>query len=43
MSDALRDLVSFVQFRKGEKHPWRHVTFIKVAGSDKVILNTVLK
>ena len=27
--DALRDLVTFVQF---EKHPWRSVTFSKVAG-----------
>ena len=25
--DALRDLVSFVQFKKREKHPWRSVTF----------------
>ena len=31
-SDALRDLVSFVQFKKREKHPWRSVTFSKVAG-----------
>ena len=31
--DALRDLVSFVQFKKREKHPWRSVTFSKVAGS----------
>ena len=30
--DALRDLVSFVQFKKREKHPWRSVTFSKVAG-----------
>ena len=28
--DALRDLVSFVQFKKLEKHPWRTVTFSKV-------------
>ena len=28
--DALRDLVSFVQFKKREKHPWRSVTFSKV-------------
>ena len=26
--DALRDLVSFVQFKKREKHPWRSVTKI---------------
>ena len=30
--DALRDLVPFVQFKKREKHPWRSVTFRKVAG-----------
>ena len=29
--DALRDLVPFVQFIKGEKHPWRSVNFSKVA------------
>ena len=29
--DALRDLVTFVQFKKREKHPWRSVTFSKVA------------
>ena len=29
--DALRDLVPFVQFKKREKHPWRSVTFSKVA------------
>ena len=28
--DALRDLVSFVQFKKLEKHPSRSVTFSKV-------------
>ena len=31
-SDVLRDLVPFIQFRKGEKHPWRSVTSSKVAG-----------
>ena len=31
-SDVLRDLVSFVQVKKREKHPWRIVTFSKVAG-----------
>ena len=31
-SDVLRDLVPFVQFKKREKHPWRSVTFNKVAG-----------
>ena len=31
-SDALSDLVAFVQFKKREKHPWRSVNFSKVAG-----------
>ena len=30
--DALRDLVSFAQFKKREKFPWMSVTFSKVAG-----------
>ena len=30
--DALCDLVPFAQFKKQEKHPWRSVTFSKVAG-----------
>ena len=30
--DALRDLVPFIQIKKREKHPWRGVTFSKVAG-----------
>ena len=29
---VLRDLVPFVQFKKREKHPWRSVTFSRVAG-----------
>ena len=29
---ALRNLVPFAQFQKREKHPWRIVTFSKVAG-----------
>ena len=29
---ALRDLVRFAQFKKREKHPWRSITFSKVAG-----------
>ena len=29
--DVLRNLVSIVQFKKYEKHPWRSVTFSKVA------------
>ena len=32
MRDALRDLEPFVQFKKRQKHPWRSVTFSKVAG-----------
>ena len=30
-SDALRDLVSFVQIKKREKYPWRSAVFSKVA------------
>ena len=30
--DALRDLVTLVQFKKREKRPWRSVNFSKVAG-----------
>ena len=33
--DALRDLAPFIQFKKREKHPWRRVTFSKVAGFTK--------
>ena len=29
---ALHDLVPCAQFKKREKHPWRSVTFSKVAG-----------
>ena len=32
LSDVLRHLVPFVQFKKREKHPWRSVPFSKVAG-----------
>ena len=32
---ALRILLPFVQFSKREKHPWRSVTFSKVAGCTK--------
>ena len=32
ISDVLRDLVPFVQFKKREKQPCRSVTFSKVAG-----------
>ena len=30
--DVFRDSVPIVQFWKREKHPWRNVTFSKVAG-----------
>ena len=30
--DGLRNLVTFVQFKNREKHPWSSVTFSKVAG-----------
>ena len=30
--DALSDLVTFLQLKKREKHPWRSVNFSKVAG-----------
>ena len=36
MSDALCDLVPFVQFKKREKHPWRSVNFNNVAGINDV-------
>ena len=31
LSDVLRDLVPFVQFKKHEKHPWRSVTYSQSA------------
>ena len=31
ISDALHDLVPFVQFKKHGKHPWKSATFNKVA------------
>ena len=31
--DVLRDLVSFVQFKKREKHPWRFVTCSKITST----------
>ena len=37
ISDALRDLIPLVQFKTREKHPWRRVTFIKVAGFSFVL------
>ena len=30
--DVLRDLIPLMQFKNREKHPWRSVTFSKVAG-----------
>ena len=30
--DALRDLVTFVQYKKRQKHPWRSFTLSKLAG-----------
>ena len=30
--DALRHVLPFVQSKKREEHPWRSVTFSKVAG-----------
>ena len=40
--EALGDLVSFVQFKKLEKHPWRNVTFSKSkVASEKT--TTILK
>ena len=35
---SLRDMIRFVQFKKREKHPWRSVTFGKLATLLKVIL-----
>ena len=37
IQDALRDLVSFVQFKKQEKHPWRSVTISKIAGQHHIL------
>ena len=39
MCGALGDLVSFVQFKKREKHPWRSITFSKVAGLKLTLLH----
>ena len=41
-SDVLRDLVPFVQFKTCQKHPWRSVTFSKVAGSKPLSLPKVI-
>ena len=40
---ALCDLVSFVQFKKREKQPWRIVTFSKVAGFQPATLLKVTR
>ena len=40
--DALCNLVSFAQFNKDEKHPWRSITFSKVAGLSNT-LKVILK
>ena len=38
LCDVLHDLVPFAQFKKREEHPWRSVTFSKVAGLLKVTI-----
>ena len=35
-------MVPIVQFKKREKHPWRSVTFSKVAGSATLLTVTLL-
>ena len=35
--EAFREFVPFVQFKKREKHPWRSVTFSKVAGFSRFL------
>ena len=37
IQDELRDLVSFVHFKKQEKHPWRNVTISKIAGQHYIL------
>ena len=37
--DALRDLMSFVQFEECEKYPWRNVFFSQVAGFCTICTN----
>ena len=39
---ALRDLVRSAQLKKREKHPWRSITFSKVAGFKKKFLTISL-
>ena len=38
ISDTFRDLVSFAQFKKREKHPWKSITLCKVAVALKISL-----
>ena len=38
ISDALRDLVTFVQFKKREKHPWKSVSFSKATVTFSITL-----
>ena len=38
--DVLSDLVPFVLFKKREKHPWKSITFSKVAESNFTESNT---
>ena len=39
---VLRDLVPCAQFKKREKHPWRSVTFSKVAAQPATLLKVTL-
>ena len=39
MFGALHDLVPCAQYKKRQKHPWRDVTFSKVAGCFSPFLN----
>ena len=40
MRDTWRDLVTFAPFKKREKHPWKSVTFTKVADFNFTKRNT---
>ena len=42
-SGALRDLVPLAKFKKRQKHPWRSVTFSKVAGFSFTLLKVTLR
>ena len=39
LCDALLDLVLFLRFKRREKHPWRNVSFSKVAGLKITLLH----